>query len=252
MRCLLKQKKNMSVLKILGSGSEGNGYIIECTDENIVIELGMPFRQYVMATDISKTRACLVSHKHGDHFISRTAERFMKFGVPVMSNADTTASYTGKDVFGCMRVLEEQKPVKTGCFTIRPIRLEHSADNYGYIITHQEFGKLVFATDTTCFPYKIKNIDHLLIEANYSPDIVIDGKLSGKENRSKFNDHLSIKQSVDAIAENVSERTKNIVLIHLSDSNSDASAFCRAVTGIAPQSKVYIADPRNKVQEIYL
>lgn len=53
-------------LKVLGSSSSGNCYIIECCEESLILELGLPFKEIIKGIeyDLKKVRACLVSHHH--------------------------------------------------------------------------------------------------------------------------------------------------------------------------------------------
>ena len=108
---------------------------------------------------------------------------------------------------------------------MQPFNLSHSVPNYGYLIRHEKLGKLVFATDTSAFPYRFKCVNHWLIECNYDPNIIIDDKLSGEATRSNYGDHLSKQQCFEALKENYTIETKSITLIHLSDGNSNAESF---------------------------
>lgn len=56
----------MATLKILNSGSSGNSYILECNDEILLIELGLPWKDILNGLNYSeglqKVRGCLTSH----------------------------------------------------------------------------------------------------------------------------------------------------------------------------------------------
>ena len=56
----------MAILKILSSGSHGNSYILECDNEQLLIELGISWKDILKGLDynLTKVRACLVSHQH--------------------------------------------------------------------------------------------------------------------------------------------------------------------------------------------
>ena len=56
-------------LTILGSGSTGNGYVLQTEHEALVIECGMPRQDCLAALGYStaKVQGCLVTHEHGDH-----------------------------------------------------------------------------------------------------------------------------------------------------------------------------------------
>lgn len=56
----------MATLKTLSSGSHGNSYILECGNEQLLIELGISWKDILKGLDynLTKVRACLVSHQH--------------------------------------------------------------------------------------------------------------------------------------------------------------------------------------------
>lgn len=103
-------------------------------------------------------------------------------------------------------------------------------------------GRLVFVTDCSSFPYKIKNVNHFLIEANYSDDIAIDNMCNGFDNRSMSNQHLEINDTIDALKQNYSSSLQTICLLHLSSGNSNAEEFKQRVKDELGFSNVYVAD----------
>lgn len=122
-----------------------------------------------------------------------------------------------------------------------PLVVEHNAPNFAYIIEHEEIGKLVFATDLTHFPYKIKGVTTLLIEANNSEDIIIDHLCDNEVIRSMSENHMEINETIKAIRNNISSDLNNIILCHLSDGQSDEKLFKQLIFdefGIMP----YVAD----------
>ena len=240
----------MAVIKIIGSGSSGNGYVIECKDESLVLELGMPYEDYVKNTDFGKISACLVSHKHGDHFREKVAKKLDKMGIPVFGCKDVHDSCTGRN--NPVKVIQKGKVNFLGGFVVQAIPLLHSVENFGWLIKHPEFGRMVFATDTSSFKYRLKNINHWLIECNYDPDIVIDTKLSGETVRSNYGDHLSKQQCFEVLKENYGAFTESITLIHLSDGNSNAAEFESELKTLLGYDRVYVAGLTKEVQTIQI
>ena len=116
-----------------------------------------------------------------------------------------------------------------GGFLIQPLLVPHSVECYAYIIQHESFGKMVLCTDATAFKYKIKNVNHWLIEANYSEQILIDRMCDNSMGRSLYQHHMEIEDTIKALKVNFCSDTQNILLIHLSDSNSDEKAFVQRV-----------------------
>lgn len=56
-------------LKVIGSGSSGNCYILESDNEALVIEAGLPFMEVKKALNfnIMKIKAVIITHIHSDH-----------------------------------------------------------------------------------------------------------------------------------------------------------------------------------------
>lgn len=128
-----------------------------------------------------------------------------------------------------------------------PLEVEHNVHNFAYIIEHEEVGKIVFATDLTHFPYKIKGINHLLIEANNSEDLIIDHLCENEVIRSMSESHMEIKETIKAIRNNISSDLNNVILIHLSDGQSDKKLFKQLIYdefGITP----YIAEKGLEIE----
>lgn len=118
-----------------------------------------------------------------------------------------------------------------------PLPVEHNVENYAYLIEHEEIGKLVFCTDAISFPYKIKNVNHLLIEANYSDDLIIDHLCENQDIRSNNQYHMEISDTIKCINNNYTCYLNNIVTIHLSYGQSDEELFKNMIfeeTGIRP------------------
>ena len=56
-------------LKILGSSSKGNCYLLDNGKEALMIECGIAFKNVQKAVDfdITRIKACIKSHEHGDN-----------------------------------------------------------------------------------------------------------------------------------------------------------------------------------------
>lgn len=225
----------MATLKVVGSGSQqGNTYIIEAGGEHLLLDLGCKWNDILEGLNykISNTYA-LCTHRHQDH--SQSIPNSLKSQIPVFSNQDVSEKFQG------VKALQPKKKYKIGSFLVTPLEVEHNAPNFAYIIEHEEIGKLVYATDLTHFPYKIKNVNHLLIEANNSEDIIIDHLCENEVIRSMSENHMEIYETIKAIRNNISSDLNNIILCHLSDGQSDEKLFKQLILdefGIMP----YVAE----------
>lgn len=151
-----------SLIKVVGSSSQGNAYILDCQNETLLLELGVSWKDIVKALnfDLSKIVACVVTHQHSDH--AKSIKDAIKAGFPVYSTSEVQLIHPK------VNVPKIGEKTRIGGFSIQPLSVPHSCECYAYIIQHEEFGKLVFATDCSEFKYKIKSVNHWLLEANYS------------------------------------------------------------------------------------
>lgn len=167
-------------------------------------------------------------------------------GIPICSSSGTLKEMKIKNVDG----LKSGYWYKYGGFTITPFKVQHDcAEPYGFLIRHEELGTLLFATDSEYIRYDFRkyNIDHIAIECNYEKNI-LDERIRKKEidiglaNRIKST-HMELETCKEFIKKNNSPLLKNVVLLHLSDGNSDSRFFKEEMQKIvADDVNVFIAD----------
>ena len=227
-------------LKVIGSNSKGNAYLLENDTEALLIECGVNFSEIKKAINfnISKIVGCIVTHEHKDH--CKAIKDVMASGVNVYSNKGTfEALDIDCDVFGnkChhkANPLQGIDEFKIGGFRIMSFDVKHDANEpCGFLINHPDTGNVLFLTDTYYTPYTFKNLNNIIIEANYSKKI-IDKKMekgsmpSFLRNRI-FKSHMSLETCIKVLKANNLKAVNNIVLIHLSDGNSDENHFLNEV-----------------------
>ena len=94
---------------------------------------------------------------------------------------------------------------------------------------------MLFATDTYYLPNTFRGLNHILIECNYDKDILERNNVNESLKKRLLSSHMSIDTCIDALMANDLSKVEDIMLIHLSDNNSDAEAFktrVKQVTGI--------------------
>lgn len=221
-------------LKVLGSSSKGNCYLLESKNEVLIIEAGVPLKEVLQAIDFRRDKivACLVTHEHKDH--DKYSNEYFKNGISVIRPFNSL--FPKKDYL--------TRTGHMGGFSIKCFENHHNVPCYGFHIEHEELGKLIFATDTGYIEYKFKDINHWLIECNYSKKIldkrVEDGFNPVLADRI-VSDHMSLETCKDFFKANTLTKTRNIVLIHLSDGNSNAEQFKREIQQLTNKT-TYVAD----------
>lgn len=215
------------VLDVINSGSEANGYIIQNDNEALVIECGCKLidAKKVLNWNTRKVVGCLVTHEHQDH--SRYVSEYMRSGFPVYTAFQTQSALeiiTGERT----AAIEPLKRKKIGNFTITPFNVPHdeNIECYGYLIEHEEIGKLLFLTDLEYCKYNFSNlkVNAILCECNYSSDLVDENYDHPVRNRV-LRTHMELQTFLKFISTNDNPNLNTVCLLHLSASNSDADLF---------------------------
>ncbi len=217
-------------LKVLGSGSSGNCYILESDTEALIIEAGVRFKDVKVALDfnVSKIMGVVISHSHGDH--AKYHGEYEKTGIPVFKPYD---GMKDMDLKGGAR------------FKVQAFDLVHDVPCYGFYISHPEIGNLVYASDTEYIKWRFNKVEHILVEANYSPDCM--EPTDNPKRHHVLSGHMSIDTAVEFLKVNKSPALRNVVLLHLSQSNSDEAQFKTAARAVV-DCPVYVADKGLEVE----
>lgn len=233
----------MATLKVLSSGSHGNCYLLQCANETLILELGIKWGDILKGLNynLGCVCGCLCSHLHSDH--SRSIQNALSFGLSVYSCEEVANTYVGVETLN----LKEKTRIGKG-FIVQPIKLFHNVECYGFLIQHEEFGKMVFCTDTNSVPYKFKSVNHWLIEANYSQDVLIDNACDNSYSRSASENHLEINDTIEVLKRNYSSELQNVVLIHLSSGNSNEKDFKERVQQELGFDRVWIANSGVEIE----
>lgn len=233
----------MATLKVLSSGSHGNCYLLQCANETLILELGIKWGDILKGLNynLGCVCGCLCSHLHSDH--SRSIQNALSFGLSVYSCEEVANTYVGVETLN----LKEKTRIGKG-FIVQPIKLFHNVECYGFLIQHEEFGKMVFATDTNSVPYKFKGVQHWLLESNYDNDILIDNACNDVYSRSASENHLEINDTIEVLKRNYSSELQNVVLIHLSSGNSNEKDFKERVQQELGFDRVWVANNGMEIE----
>jgi phosphoribosyl 1,2-cyclic phosphodiesterase len=214
-------------LIVIGTGSKGNCYLLKSSNECLIIEAGCKLIEVKKALNfnIQNIKGMLVSHEHLDH--AKYISEFTKIGIKTYSNQSVFNKFNSLNT--PIQVIKKNKTYQIGSFKVMPFEAKHDVECYSFLIEHQECGKIVFVTDSYYVKYRFKNIKHWIIEANYSKKI-IDKKIEESGINLFLKDrilksHLSLENCIAALKSNDLSNTENIILIHLSDSNSNEKEF---------------------------
>lgn len=216
-------------LLVLGSSSAGNCYLLRGNSQTLILEAGLPLKAVKQALNfcLQSVAGCLISHRHGDHALHLT--QYVQAGIPTWANTDTIEKLPEQYQSMVAGTLRHGKQFNIGEFKILPFEVKHDVPCFGFIIQHNESGKILFITDTHEVPYKFKGLNHIMIEANYEEEILVKNVWNGKVDPQRAErvrrSHLSVENCVHTLACNDLSEVANIILLHLSPHNSDADSF---------------------------
>lgn len=229
----------MLTLKVIGTGSLGNMYLLDYEGEKLLIELGMPYKDLLFNIDnINTIVGAIHSHEHNDHLLPKTFEELNKIKLSILTPKNTKVG----------------KKYKLGSFEIVPLPCIHNVDCRGYLI---KVGgdTVLFATDTRLLP-KVNNvkIDYFIVEVNYIERIreqvvLNDNESNGLHLNGIYQNHHSLESAVEYF-ESLPYKPKKIITIHKSNSGlhidsevkKELSRFAKETVSVATNGENYILE----------
>lgn len=241
------------LLKVLGSSSHGNCYILSTPTGSLLLECGLPWRevQKGLNFELSDVNACLVTHEHKDH--CKAAEELMQTGIDVYMSQGT------KRILGLTghRALTIYGQASIGDFFVKSFDVEHDAENpIGFLVQYKpKSEKLLFLTDSYYSKYLFKGLNYIMIECNYIKETLDANIEAGYINEAMkprlLQSHFSLEHVKQFLMANDLSQCRKIILLHLSDTNSDAARMIREIEALTGISTV-VADPGLEVElELY-
>lgn len=225
----------MISVNVLGSSSAGNCYVIDNGSSRLMLECGLPWRKIRegLKFQTSSIDGILVSHEHGDH--SKAVKDAAKAGLDIYLSQGTAEAL---DVFGHrINVVRHSGMVVIKGWIVLPFKTIHdAAEPLGFLIASGE-DRLLFLTDSAYCKYRFKRISHLMLECNFSNEIlernVEKGIIDGSRRKRLLNSHFSLDRVKDFLQENDTSRLTAVWLMHLSDENSDEALFKKEIQQVA-------------------
>ncbi|MDQ0204092.1 MBL fold metallo-hydrolase [Pectinatus haikarae] len=230
-------------IKVLGSSSKGNAYLVTGGRTSLLLDAGLPYNELQKKSNfkLSGIDGCLITHEHGDH--SKAVSKLLGHGIACyMSDGTAEILHVNTNPF-CYQV-EPNKTFEVGRAKIKAFKTIHdAAEPVGFYISLNQ-DKLLYMTDTAYSKFTFKGLTHILVECNYVGDIidknVMQGVIPAKLRKRIQETHFSLDNVKDFLKANDLSKVKEIWLCHLSDANSDAERFKGEIQQISGRP-VYIA-----------
>jgi len=237
------------LLKILCSSSSGNCYLLESKAEILILECGVPLIKVKKAIDfdLTKIRGVLLSHGHQDH--AKYFKQYLDAGIKIYTG-EKTIEMLGVKNHNLIPIREKQN-YQIGEFLVKAFPLEHDCYNLGFLLHNFETGLICYICDTAYCPFTFKGLNNILIEANYSDEIIDDKLLDGTAklyvHKRILTHHMALKTTKAFLQANDLSKVANIVLLHLSMDNASINQFRKEVTALTGK-QVFIAGPGLNIE----
>ena len=221
-------------MRVINTGSQpGNCYSLKSeSGETLLLDCGCRYSEILKGISyrVSDVSGCLLTHGHGDHL--KSFQNLMQSGIQICTNDETVESVntiSGELMIG----LPEKKPKDIGSFQVTPFYVPHdNTPNFAYLISHEECGRLIYATDFSYLPFTFKNmrINHFLIECNHLDE-------SPEQDSFKFEHsvrgHSSLSTVKEIIRVNKTASLRTITLCHLSEGWGDPEVMQKEIQDVA-------------------
>ena len=146
-----------------------------------------------------------------------------------------TADQLGISGHHRVNIVKAEKWFRIGSWAIYPFETIHdAAEPLGFLCV-SGYEKLLYATDTAYIKPRFDGLTHLMVECNYSLEILREsvraGDIPPAHKNRVMKSHMSLETLKGFLEANDLSKVQEIWLLHLSNGNSDEDGFKRSVEG---------------------
>lgn len=213
---------------VLASGSEGNSTFVSTKNHKILIDIGKNVKYITeRLKEINESpeniEAIIISHTHNDHVAA--LERFVKKYHPKVY-LTSKMFFDLKNIEQYDNILTYEDDIYFDDLKITSIKTSHDVTDSRNFVIEDSTTSVVYLTDTGYLNRKyfelLKNRDYYLFESNHDIAMLMNGPYPKwlKDRVLGTYGHLSNKDASFYLSKLIGEKTKKIVLMHLSHKNN--------------------------------
>ena len=215
----------------LGSGSEGNGLVVECGGTRLLADCGFGLADTVarlarLGVEAQSVDAVLVTHEHDDHVggVARFARKYKK---PVwLTHGTLQASMAVMSGVENVQVFDCHQRFSIGAIEVEPYTVPHDAREPSQFVFGDGNVRLGLLTDagslTVHMREVLNNLDGFVLECNHDPELLRNSSYPERLKQrigGRFG-HLANEAAAELLAGLERGRLKHVVAAHLSQKNN--------------------------------
>ena len=215
---------------VLGSGSRGNGMVVEVGATLVLLDCGFSLQQVkIRLAGLGKRpedlAAIIVTHEHTDH-ASGVAGLARAYDLPVWATAGT-AQAAGLGELASCELFDCHAPFAVGDVELMPFPVPHDAREPSQFVFGDGGRRLAMLTDVgSITPHIVACLDDcdaLVLECNHDTAMLAAGNYppSLKQRVGGRHGHLSNDQAADLLGRLNGSKLQHVAAAHLSEKNNN-------------------------------
>jgi len=225
----------------LGSGSRGNGALIEAGNTLILLDCGFTVveverRMARLGKAPSDLGAIVVTHEHGDH-IKGVGPLARRYKIPVWMTPGT-ARHPRLGELPQLLHFNSHAGFAIDDLELTPYPVPHDAREPAQFVFDDGAHRLGILTDVGCWtPHieeRLSRCDALMLECNHDSDMLLQGSYppSLKQRVGGRHGHLSNHQAADLLGRLDTSKLQHLVAAHLSEENNRPQLAQQTLAGV--------------------
>lgn len=225
----------------LGSGSEGNGLVVEAGHTRVLMDCGFGLADTMsrlarLGLQPDELAGIVVTHEHGDH-IGGVGRLARKYKLPVWLTAGTLGM--AQDLDGvAVQVIDSHAAFVVEALEIQPYPVPHDAREPVQYVFSDGAKRLGVLTDSGCSTPHIEamlaGVEALVLECNHDAAMLENGPYPASLKRrvgGRFG-HLENSQSAALLEKLKHDRLQCVMAAHVSRKNNTTTLAQRALARV--------------------